>query len=136
MTVHDFPTGSYEQQNKFIRELIGNNCCTYEHVLPIRLYTVLHMKIPPAILPGKCVSMLIDEDGRLKENVPNQIGSYLYETDRHGCPIMGNVLFVSEKWCNDGIEFCGIEDSVFKMLETQLKRLILKFKKIKEELGL
>lgn len=135
LTVHEFPTGSYEQQNEFLRELIGNHCDIYEHVMPRRLYTNLHMQDRPTKIPGQCVSMLIDEDGRLKENMPNLIGSYLYETDRHGCPIMGNILFVGEEWSGDGIDFCGIEDSVFKILETQLNNMVLEMKK-SEVLGL
>lgn len=135
MTVHEFPTGSYEQQNKFLRELIGNNCDIYEHVMPRRLYTDLHMKDRPTKVPGQCVSMLIDEESRLKENVPNLIGSYLYETDKHGCPILGNVLFVGEEWGGDGIDFCGIEDSVFKQLELQLNNMIFAMKATKEALS-
>lgn len=135
MTVHEFPTGSYEQQNKFLRELIGNNCDIYEHVMPRRLYTDLHMKDRPTKVSGQCVSMLIDEEGLLKENEPNLIGSYLYETDRHGHPIMGNVLFVGEEWSDDGIDFCGIEDSVFKQLELQLNNMIFAMKATKEALS-
>lgn len=129
MTVHEFPTGGHAEQNKALRALIGNDCRIYEHVLPKRLYTELHQKQRPTKIAGQFVSMLIDEEGRLKEQrVPNLIGSYLYETDRHGQPIMGNVLFVGEKWCSDGIDFCGIEESVFMDLELKLKNMILAMK--------
>lgn len=136
MTVHEFPAGSYKQQNAFLQELIGNSCRICEHVMPRRLYTKLHMKDRQTKIPGQCVSMLIDEEGRLKENVPNPIGSYFYETDKHGCPIMGNVLFVGEKWGDDGIDFCGIDDSVFKQLELQLNNMICTIKATKEALGI
>lgn len=134
MTVHDFPNGSYEQQNEFLRELIGNHCRIYEHIMPNRLYSDLHMPNHPTKVSGQCVSMLIDEEGLLKENEPNLIGSYLYETDRHGHPIMGNVLFVGEKWGSDGIDFCGIEDSVFQILELQLNNMVCAMKATKEAL--
>lgn len=134
LSVHEFPDGTHEEQNQFLRELIGNDCCIYEHVMPDRLYTELHMFDRPSKIPGQCVSMLTDEEGRLKENVPNLIGSYLYRTEQHGCPIMGNILFVGEKWCRDGIDFCGIEDSVFELLELELRNLILTMKEIKEAL--
>lgn len=134
MTVHEFPAGAYEQQNKFLRELIGNNCDIYERVMPRRLYTDLHMKNRPTKVPGQCVSMLIDEEGLLKENESNLIGSYLYESDRHGHPIMGNVLFVGEELGGDGIDFCGIEDSVFEKLELQLNNMIYTMKATKEAL--
>lgn len=134
MTVHEFPNGSYEQQNEFLRELIGNHCRIYEHIMPKRLYSDLHMTDHPTKVSGQCVSMLIDEEGLLKENEPNLIGSYLYETDRHGHPIMGNVLFVGEEWGSDGIDFCGIEDSVFQLLELQLNNMVYAMKATKEAL--
>lgn len=134
LTVHEFPSGGYEVENRFLRELIGNHCDIYEHVMPGRLYSELHMKDHPTKVPGQCVSMLIDEEGLLKENEPNPIGSYLYETDRHGHPIMGNVLFVGEEWGGDGIDFCGIEDSVFEKLERQLNNMIYTMKATKEAL--
>lgn len=134
LTVHDFPSGSYAEQNQFLRNLIGNGCSIYEHVMPGRLYTELHMRNRPTEVPGQCVSMLVDEDGLLKDNEPNPIGCYLYETDRHGSPIMGNILFVGEEWSRDGLDFCGIEDSVFKELEPQLNNMIYAMKETKEAL--
>ena len=135
LSVHEFPDGTHEEQNRFLRKLIGNGCDIYEHVMPERLYTELKMKNRPAKIPGQCVSMLIDEGGRLKGNVPNLIGSYLYETDRHKNPIMGNILFVGEKWDRGGIDFCGIEDETFKLLEMELNNMIFTMKAAKEALG-
>ena len=128
LTVHDFPEGTHEEQNRGLRELIGNNCKTYEHVMPERLYTKLLMRNQPTKIPGECVSMLIDEEGLLKENTPNLIGSHIYKTDEHNVPIMGNILFVGEEWVGDGIDFCGIEEDTFKMLETELKNMVLAMK--------
>lgn len=135
LSVHEFPSGTHEEQNQFLQELIGNDCRIYEHVMPDRLYTDLHMFDHPSKIPGQCVSMLIDEEGRLKENVPNLIGSYLYRSEQHGCPIMGNILFVGEEWGRDGIDFCGIEDSVFELLELELNNLIFTMKATKEALS-
>lgn len=42
LSVHGFPTGTHEEQNNKLRELIGNDCRLYEHVMPKRLYTELH----------------------------------------------------------------------------------------------
>ena len=125
ISVHDFPEGNHTEQNRVLRELIGDGCCIYEHVMPRRLYTDLHMKNRPTRLPGQCVSMLVDEEGGLKEGAPNLIGSYLYETDKPGYPIMGNVLFVGEQWDENGIDFCGIEASTFTVLHLQLNKLVL-----------
>lgn len=94
MSVHEFPEGTMREQNKVLYGLIGNGCDLVEHVMPKRLYTELKMPSSPVKEPGKCVSMLIDEEGRLKPNKANLIGSYLYEFDKHGCPIVGNILFI------------------------------------------
>ena len=88
MTIHDFPEGTMREQSKALYELIGNGCDIVEHVMPKRLYTMLKMSPTPTRTPGECVSMLIDEEGRLKPNRANLIGSYLYEYDKHGCPIL------------------------------------------------
>lgn len=135
MSIHDFPDGNHRKQNEVLRELIGNGCELYEHVMPRRLYTELHQKDRPTKIPGQCVSMLIDEEGRLKKGmVPNLIGSYLYETDKHSNPIMGNILFVGEEWSGDGTDFCGIEEETFKILELQLNNMIFAMKATKEAL--
>lgn len=136
LSVHDFPDGDHCEQNMVLKELIGNRCDIYEHVMPERLYTDLKMKNRPTKIPGQCVSMLIDEEGRLKRNVPNLIGSYLYKTDEHGEPIMGNILFVGEEWTGDGIDFCGIEEKTFKLLELELNNMIYAMKATKEALKL
>ncbi len=128
MSVHEFPAGTIREQNKGLCELIGNGCDTVERVMPRRLYTELKMSSTPVKTPGKCVSMLVDEEGRLKPNKANLIGSYLYECDKHGCPIAGNILFIGEQMGPDGIEFCGISDENFSLLETELKNMILAMK--------
>lgn len=134
LSVHEFPAGTHSEQNDYLRELIGNKCNLYEHVMPERLYTDLKMKNRPTKVPGQCVSMLIDEEGLLKPNIPNLIGSYLYKTDEHNIPIMGNILFVGEEWGGDGIDFCGIEEETFKLLELELNNMVYAMKATKEAL--
>ena len=133
LTVHEIPEGNYYAQNKVFKELIGNKCSIYEHVMPNRLYTELNMKNEVTSIPGQCVSMLIDEESLLKPNITNLVGSYLYETDKHNVPIMGNILFVGEKR-NDGIDFCGIEEETFKKLELGLNNSVYAMKATKEAL--
>lgn len=128
ISIHDFPEGEYYQQNKALCKLIGNHCDIYEHVMPTRLYSELHMKNKATNVPGQCVSMLVDEEGTFKKNKENAVGSYLYETDKHGCPIMGNILLVGEMYGSDGIDFCGIEDSIFEDLYEQINEMISAFK--------
>ena len=134
MSVHEFPEGTMREQNKVLYGLIGNGCDLVEHVMPKRLYTELKMPSSPVKEPGKCVSMLIDEEGRLKPNKANLIGSYLYEFDKHGCPIVGNILFIGEKMGDDGVEFCGISEENFSLLETELKNMITAMKATVKEI--
>lgn len=129
LTVHEFPTGGYREQAWFLCKLIGNNCEIYERVNPRRLYTQLYMKNNVERRDGQSVCMLVDEEGALKDNEQNLIGSYLYETDRHGAVIWGDILFVGEKWCEDGIDFCGIGDCVFQTLKEKLDSLIFEARK-------
>lgn len=132
LTTHEFPEGSIQEQNDALRDLIGDGCGIYERVMPRRLYTDLHMEARTTGIPGQCVSMLVDGEGLSKDSVsPNPVGCYLYETDKHGCLIVGNILFVGEKWDDDGIDFCGIDRNVFDVLEAQLKDIIYKMKRAK-----
>lgn len=39
------------------------------------------------------VIMLVDEEGLVKELPMNAVGSALYGTVSHGCPIVGNLIF-------------------------------------------
>lgn len=79
LEIYDFFEGTVQEQNEYLCKLIGNGCSCYELVHARRFcYGV----------------MLVDDEGALKENEYNPIGSYLYGTDIHGSPIMGNVLLV------------------------------------------
>lgn len=91
ISVHDFPEGSFEAQNEAIREHIGPKCELYEHVMPRRLYSELHASGKR----GNGVSMLVDEDGYYHNLPENIVASWLYESDKHGYPILGNVLIAS-----------------------------------------
>lgn len=123
ISVHDFPEGSYSDQNKILRELIGPRCELYERVMPRRLYAELGGSNKIEAEPGRCVSMLIDEEGLYHDLEVNVVGSYLYETDKHGYPIVGNILIVGEMWGTEGIDFCGIAENQFSVLFPRLKEL-------------
>lgn len=135
LTVHGFPEGTHAEQNEALCRLIGKHCDIYERVLPKRLYSELHMGRKVTNIPGQCVSMLVDEEGALKELETNIVGSYLYETDKHGNPIAGNILFIGEKWDEDGINFCGINEPVFESLKAQLDNMVSSIKEKTEVLG-
>ena len=71
VTVHDFPQGNMREQNRALYELIGNGCDMIEHVMPVRLYNELGHSNHVKRSNSKCVSMLIDEEGLLKDNETN-----------------------------------------------------------------
>lgn len=123
ITIHEFPEGTYREQNRKLREMIGHRCELYEHVMPKRLYTELGGSNKVSNEKGSCVSMLIDEEGFFHDLETNIVGSYLYEADKHGCVIAGNILIVGERWTEDGIDFCGISDNQFNILYPRLKKL-------------
>lgn len=132
ISVHEFPKGkNYSEKNKFIRELIGPACSLYEHVMPNRLYKSLGGSNRVKKEVGSCVSMLIDEEGLYHDVDVNIVGSYLYETDKHGHPIVGTILIVGEMWTSGGIEFCGMSDNQFNLLYPQLEELVKKARKCK-----
>lgn len=73
-----------------------------------------------------CVSMLVDEEFLYHDLDMNGVGSFLYETDKHGSPIMGNILIVGEVWTGDGIDFCGMSEQQFNILYPKLEELTKK----------
>ena len=62
VTVHDFPEGRLETQNKQLCELIGDGCDMVENVMPKRLYRELGHTTTVLRENSKCVSMLVDEE--------------------------------------------------------------------------
>lgn len=123
ISAHEFPEGSYSKQSQILRELIGPKCELYEHIMPKRLYTEFGGSDKFGGELGSCVSMLVDEEGLYHDLKDNLVGSYLYETDKHGGVIAGNILIVGERWSRDGIDFCGIAEEQFNELFPKLKKL-------------
>ena len=44
------------------------------------------------------VIMLADEDGYFKKLLLNRFGSWMYDTQRHGSPILGNVILAEARY--------------------------------------
>lgn len=61
--------------------------------------------VRPKRLPHGYV-MLVDEMGMYTDKKPNLLGCFLYGTDIHGSPIIGDILIVCEKEC----DLCGLSD--------------------------
>lgn len=116
ITIHEFPEVAYSEQHHKLCELIGPHCELYEHVMPKRLYTELGGSNKVSNEKGGCVGMLIDEEGLYHDLPDNLVGSYLYETDKHGHPIVGTILIIGKYWDGDGINFSGISEEQFELL--------------------
>ncbi|MCD8366109.1 MAG: hypothetical protein LUC83_09965 [Clostridiales bacterium] len=117
VSTHDFPEGSYSEQNEALRGLIGEGCDLYEHVKPPRLYEEMGASRDEA-------SMLVDEKGRMKYLHVNQIASWLYGVDLHGGLIVGDVLIIGEERDISGeIDFCGLSEDQFNKLYPQFKSM-------------
>ena len=79
--------------------------------------------------------MVVDEEFLLKHEAPepNIIASWLYETDIHHNPILGDVLFVGERIGSDGgLDFCGLDESAGLVLLCNLNTVSSKLKKMKQ----
>ena len=127
VTIHDYPEGSYQMQNKALRKLIGKDCDLYELVRPKRLYS--KVKVSKEMeKEGHLMVMLVDEEGLLKSLESNILGSWLYETDKHGYPIVGNVLFVGTEYMGMEIDFCGISEDAAESLKKEFEEQIAKGK--------
>lgn len=80
----------YEQ----IREAVGGY---YENVYPKRL--------PEGFV------MVVNEEGRLQDLPINEIGSYLYGSDVHGEPIVGNIIILKLGYYEDEPDVVGMTDN-------------------------
>ena len=76
-----------------------------EHVLPKRLM--------------EPYNLLCDEEFLLKNKrlAINIIGSYLYQTDVHGSPIMGDIYIAKDGWTSEGYNIVGLDDKDIKVLK-------------------
>lgn len=126
ISIYEYPKTKVKEE---LQKLIGNGCDIYEHVMPKRLYKNLGCRAEVTNIPGEAVALLVDGEGGLKKNSVNTVASYLYETDEHGNPIMGDILIVGKKWTDSGVSFCGIADTEFERLYKGLEELTEKAKK-------
>ena len=132
VSIHEFPEGM--NVCKELARLIGEDCRMVERIRPERLYSVFkcQFEVDP-VRPGVSISMLGDEEFLMKEKLPevNLIASWLYGTDLHKNPILGNVLFVGERRTSNGdITFCGLDDFAGLSLLCNLNTISSKLKKM------
>jgi hypothetical protein len=121
VSIHEYPADkSYESTKKVFAELIGEKDCMVESVTPQRLYRELKFNHDITSTNGECVIMLVDEEGYLKNLDPNKFGSYLY---KYGI-IVGNILFISMEYTEEGPDFCGLNDDTANRLADEARVLL------------
>lgn len=89
MTVADIPAPLYDG----LGELLDG---TPEHVRPKRL--------PPPYC------MMVDDCGLVKYLPENPTGGYLYQTDKHGSPIAGDIYLMKEIPSGGSYDVAGLDD--------------------------
>lgn len=73
--------------------------------------------------------MIADEEGLLKELRINLFGSYLYETEKHGFPIAGNIYIATVGYTDDGeFDIMGLSDDAVQKFYGKYREIIDKFK--------
>lgn len=53
--------------------------------------------------------MIVDEEGKLKSNFINLRASWLYGSDEHGDPIVGEAMILKEIYGDEGPECAGMD---------------------------
>lgn len=80
-----------------------------------------HMEIvKPQGLPRN-LCMIIDDEGRLKSKPINIIGSILFETAKHGQPIVGDIVITGEKYEDGECDITGLADVEISILIAMFK---------------
>jgi len=97
----------YKQMN----EVVGGY---YENVYPRRL--------------KEGFVMVVNEEGLMKELPLNIIGSYLYETDKHGSPIVGDVIILKLGHFQGEPDVVGLTDDEANEIMNDLLKTVEKLK--------
>ena len=81
--------------------------------------------------------MVVDEEGLLKDQpIINFLGSYLYETQKHGHPIVGTVLVMQRVMTWDGPDIGGIPEEEAMALAVSIgQKLPVAIQTIKKKMG-
>ena len=73
--------------------------------------------------------MMVDDEGLLKGLPENPIGSYLYETDVHGHPIVGDIYIAKERPnMTSSYDIVGLTDSDIAIIQQNVCPIISRLK--------
>lgn len=85
-----------------------------EHVRPMRL------KEP--------FCMVVNDEGQLRGLSRNLVGSFLYGTDLHGEPVVGNIVIMKDGYRNGEHDIVGLTDEEVMVVQRNISTLISKLK--------
>ena len=54
--------------------------------------------------------LVVNGEGSMLDLPENKVGCYLYETDEHGYPILGDFLIMKDIWTSEGIDISGLDE--------------------------
>lgn len=63
--------------------------------------------VPPLLESPYC--MIINGESAILGLPENRAGCYLYDTDEHNIPILGDIVILKDVWTVGGIEIAGLE---------------------------
>lgn len=69
-------------------------------------------------------TMIVNEEGLMQDLPLNLVGSYLYETHKHGHPILGNIVIMAEGMTPSGYDITGLPDDAIESLKNQIQQIL------------
>ena len=81
-----------------------------EHVRPMRL------KEP--------FCMVVNDEGQLRGLSRNLVGSFLYGTDLHGEPVVGNIVIMKDGYRNGEPDIVGLTDEEIERVQSSMSTLL------------
>ena len=67
--------------------------------------------------------MVVNEEGLLIGLPLNAYGSYLYCSDQHGSPIVGDIVILKEDFVRGARDFVGLEDTEIQTIANNIIKL-------------
>lgn len=117
VSVLDFPVDGPE--NHF-QKLIG----FYQAIGCNFIEIVRPQYIPSHIIDSQRLVMVVDENGLMNKKDINIIGSLFYGTAKHGSPILGDILVVTEKWTPGGSDLVGLDEEHAELIAKSIQNII------------
>lgn len=69
--------------------------------------------------------MIVNGESSMLGLPENKVGCYLYETDEHGYPILGDIIIMKDVWTSEGVDIAGLEDDDIASVTGILEEVVL-----------